>query len=818
MLWMSQAGAGLLEVFWKTRQVEYVEADPKLIRGSEERFKHVFTKLHCFGCDEYEKVVLLDIDLLVRDNIDELKNLTPPCAMRRGHKSLPAHVNGARSCYNNQGQQKFGMNLGVAVFKPSGAELSKMLKSIQSRDPMHETCHGPEQDFLTRWFNVQNRTWTRLDLKYNYQLHQLANSMEHVGAEAERLQLKFENVKVFHYSGKVKPWDFYFDSDEASFAQFCDQKLLPAYKAQGAVFEEKIQRAAQLWKDHCEVWGPDVTADIRQPKPQDFRKVMAFVASVLERRPSGADEDAVVEEQGKDDETHEVSKGPEAPGTAPSSTTEATSTTELPQSSECKTLHLVLYPPPKKRSYDESPLGRLREEILQEVAANRVTIIVAPTGCGKRIPQMILDEDPAQRSILVTQPRRVAATSLARDAHIDFLLSLVVTRVLVENDKIKIILMSAAMDSQKIAKYFENALRCTVPRPLDLEKCQEFKIRIKYIDDLPFFTQRRIVRQPDGTWVESDGLSDDLSQEVEDVASLHSDFIRSCHKERSARADLGSFLVLEDLLLSIFELPNLGDPRDFVAKMPDAPDKSRVDQAIARLMELNAVADCAILAAVHQRGDPFLDAMNLTREEDEARWCAQHFLSLEKLHELEEMVLQIRDVLEELGYAESLPKAEKQRMLQRRHEKHLSATHVKSPPLASAAKDFRHLLGAEDREKELMLAWCIAASFTSGLVEVKTGSSTEQLKYKPKEDREPEEVYLCTKCSTVPAGIIPFILCATYPAVEVEKEVLDTPTLVLPVPCVEDLTVCKDRFLGKPRRADQPIPTCLRVVATLSPA
>jgi len=47
---------------------------------------------------------------------------------------------------------------------------------------------------------------------------------------------------------------------------------------------------------------------------------------------------------------------------------------------------------------------------------------------------------------------------------------------------------------------------------------------------------------------------------------------------------------LEDLLLSLFELPNLGDPREFLQKMPDAPDKTRVNQAITRLMELNALA------------------------------------------------------------------------------------------------------------------------------------------------------------------------------------------------------------------------------------
>lgn len=47
---------------------------------------------------------------------------------------------------------------------------------------------------------------------------------------------------------------------------------------------------------------------------------------------------------------------------------------------------------------------------------------------------------------------------------------------------------------------------------------------------------------------------------------------------------------LEDLLLSLFELPNLGDPREFLQKMPDAPDKTRVNQAITRLLELNALA------------------------------------------------------------------------------------------------------------------------------------------------------------------------------------------------------------------------------------
>ena len=59
------------------------------------------------------------------------------------------------------------------------------------------------------------------------------------------------------------------------------------------------------------------------------------------------------------------------------------------------------------------PIDAHREEILDTIARNRVTIISGETGCGKssRLPLMLLEDNPKAR-MFVSQPRRIAARSL----------------------------------------------------------------------------------------------------------------------------------------------------------------------------------------------------------------------------------------------------------------------------------------------------------------------------------------------------------------------------------------------------------------------
>ncbi|XP_067933886.1 ATP-dependent RNA helicase A protein-like isoform X2 [Watersipora subatra] len=68
----------------------------------------------------------------------------------------------------------------------------------------------------------------------------------------------------------------------------------------------------------------------------------------------------------------------------------------------------------------ELPVFSFREQLCRTIASNRVTVVRGATGCGKttQIPQFVLDQyinsgSGAQCGIIVTQPRRISAISIA---------------------------------------------------------------------------------------------------------------------------------------------------------------------------------------------------------------------------------------------------------------------------------------------------------------------------------------------------------------------------------------------------------------------
>ncbi|KYN35997.1 putative ATP-dependent RNA helicase spindle-E [Trachymyrmex septentrionalis] len=204
------------------------------------------------------------------------------------------------------------------------------------------------------------------------------------------------------------------------------------------------------------------------------------------------------------------------------------------------------------KSNDLSILS-MRDKIISIIETNSVIIIQGPTGCGKttQIPQFILDANIKKRlncNIIVTQPRRIAAISIAkrvsqegnwrlgslvgyqvgmqkevshetrltyctteillqhlihnkhmldythvildeiheRDQNLDFLL-LVVKRLLQTNSgQVKVILMSATINVIKFAKYFSSIVENElIPAPiLKIPGKKNFEIRTYYLDEI----------------------------------------------------------------------------------------------------------------------------------------------------------------------------------------------------------------------------------------------------------------------------------------------------------------------------------------------
>lgn len=175
---------------------------------------------------------------------------------------------------------------------------------------------------------------------------------------------------------------------------------------------------------------------------------------------------------------------------------------------------------------EKLPAYKMKEELLNIIKNNQVVVISGETGCGKstQVPQIILDDAMINRTgaytkILVTQPRRIAATSLAdrvskergedigqsvgyavrldtvnarsecsvtfcttgvllsdietnqaligtshiildevheRDANVDLTMCLL-KQIITKRKDLKIILMSATLDSDRLSAYFNGA-------------------------------------------------------------------------------------------------------------------------------------------------------------------------------------------------------------------------------------------------------------------------------------------------------------------------------------------------------------------------
>mmetsp|Transcript_45401 Transcript_45401/g.135732 ORF Transcript_45401/g.135732 Transcript_45401/m.135732 type:complete len:456 (-) Transcript_45401:1217-2584(-) len=198
---------------WRIREVEYLHGCRML--GNMRIWEGVFTKLRLFSMTEYQRVLFLDLDMLVLQNIDKLFSLRPPAAMQKGMWQ-PAHgapLNG-RDFFPTESwnEPHGGINAGVMLFEPDARVHAQMEREVADEwHPEHIYSYGPEQEYLSRFFADR---WTHIDARYNFQLfrlnprrplRQLAMALGSLGlanASASTLDV----LGAVQFSSFPKPW------------------------------------------------------------------------------------------------------------------------------------------------------------------------------------------------------------------------------------------------------------------------------------------------------------------------------------------------------------------------------------------------------------------------------------------------------------------------------------------------------------------------------------------------------------------------------------------------------------------------------------
>jgi len=234
---------------WRLHKVSYVHACEQMFAKPHNRFAGVFNKLRVFGLIEYSKVLLLDSDLLVQENIDHLFDLRAPAAMHRGVGCGYNHgekidgtcfFGGARPDFdltsidwsassdwaNVKGPwswgQAGGINAGVMLLRPDLETLKQTLLEVgDGSHPEHIRGGGPEQDYLSRFFANE---WTHISVAYNFQIHQMYFLLGDFAAKDSKASRREfiknpELIKIYHYSSDPKPWARRLDAEFSSLSE-----------------------------------------------------------------------------------------------------------------------------------------------------------------------------------------------------------------------------------------------------------------------------------------------------------------------------------------------------------------------------------------------------------------------------------------------------------------------------------------------------------------------------------------------------------------------------------------------------------------------
>jgi alpha-N-acetylglucosamine transferase len=160
---------------------------PHSLQTQQQHWQWSYSKLQIFQQVEFAKLVYLDADMLICQNIDELFDKPHMSAVNAGGM-LPENSTWVH------------LNSGLMVIEPSLSLYDDMMAKLES---LYSRAGG-DQDFLQAYYpNWPNRPELHLDHSYNMFHSHLDRYQQLFG-----YQLYGQNkpVKVIHFIGASKPW------------------------------------------------------------------------------------------------------------------------------------------------------------------------------------------------------------------------------------------------------------------------------------------------------------------------------------------------------------------------------------------------------------------------------------------------------------------------------------------------------------------------------------------------------------------------------------------------------------------------------------
>ncbi|KAJ3412082.1 hypothetical protein HDV05_001306 [Chytridiales sp. JEL 0842] len=188
----------------RTYPVEPLSVETYMLQKAESmemRDTILWSKLRAWQLEDYEKVIMLDSDLLVLKNLDELFQMpelagSPMSDPKEKIQFFKTSEYGLRvrnkvDRHKTTGLQEgwSGLNSGVTVIQPNNGTFTKMLNEL-SIIPNRPCC--PSQEFIFHYFE-ERLSYHRIPFIYN------TRASDGDGGKVT------SNTKVYHFVG-AKPW------------------------------------------------------------------------------------------------------------------------------------------------------------------------------------------------------------------------------------------------------------------------------------------------------------------------------------------------------------------------------------------------------------------------------------------------------------------------------------------------------------------------------------------------------------------------------------------------------------------------------------